>query len=317
MHKKELLQKYLAGRTTHNEERELYKLLQKEDGDNDNFKDISYQLWEKISQGEVNVERQERMYQHIARHTVIHNKSFPYLKWAAAVSLLLTAASLLFYFSGDDNFVYETARAEQRNIQLPDGTTVALNESSKLHYPDNWQENGVREVWLEGEAFFTVSKQASPEDKPIKFIVHAGELDIIVLGTAFNVQSSPTDVQVVLSEGAVRLENSTADLKMEMEPGEMVAYSSVNQQAEKRKVKTAHFSAWKDGRYVFEGLTLEEVSQVLWHNYGKEVKLETEALKQRRISATIPSTDLQVLLAVIKEAMEVNITQQGDTIVIR
>lgn len=316
MNKNALLQKYLAGLTSPEEEKKLYRLLQAEEN-NDAYQDISLQLWNGLQKRELNPERRDRMYRHIAQHTSQTQVRYPYLKWAAAIALLITCAGLLFYYTGGNTLQYETSLAERKSVNLPDGSLVQLNESSKIRFSDDWQENGLREVWLEGEAYFRVSKVSSERGTPVKFVVHAQDLDIQVLGTAFNVQSTPEEVQVVLSEGSVRLANPTAQIEMDMEPGQLVAYSVQNQQTELRRVKTKHFSAWKEGRYVFEGLTLSEISEVLLHNYDKVVSIKGEALQQRRISATIPSTDLQVVLAVIKEAMKVEIVQQGDTIIIK
>ncbi|HEY4155290.1 MAG TPA: FecR family protein, partial [Puia sp.] len=72
-------------------------------------------------------------------------------------------------------------------LVLPDGTQVWLNSGSKLHYKNDFDKS-IREVSLEGEAFFDVVKEV---DHP--FIVHTSAINVRVLGTAFNVKSYPRD----------------------------------------------------------------------------------------------------------------------------
>lgn len=68
-------------------------------------------------------------------------------------------------------------------IRLPDNSTVILKAGSKLSYAK--QFNGkIREVYLDGEAFFEVAK-----DSKRPFIVHTNELITKVLGTSFSVKA--------------------------------------------------------------------------------------------------------------------------------
>jgi transmembrane sensor len=96
-------------------------------------------------------------------------------------------------------------------IMLPDGTQVWLNSGSKINYSNEFNQR-LREVELEGEAFFDVAKNA---DRP--FIVHASSINIKVKGTAFDVKSYPQDptVETTLLRGIIevsRKDNPNAPL---------------------------------------------------------------------------------------------------------
>jgi transmembrane sensor len=86
---------------------------------------------------------------------------------------------------------------------LPDGSKVWLNSESKLEYKKGFNDS-VREVTLEGEGFFDVVK-----DKKHPFIVHTSDIDIRVLGTAFNVKSYPTEsyIETTLLHGLIEVTN--------------------------------------------------------------------------------------------------------------
>lgn len=317
MQKEILLKKYLSGISTPEEERKLYRLLL-QDTDTGQYREVSYQLWLKFGDVALPRERSEKMYAHIEAVTGVHQgRRINIWRYAAAASVIILISAVLFllYF-GDDTIHISTAYAEKQEVTLPDGSTILLNANSAITYQDDWAENGIREVWLDGEAYFKVSKLRNPEDDPVKFVVHAQDLEIQVLGTEFNVQSLEKEVQIVLTEGKVRLSNQASDLQLDMKPGQLVAYSAKKQQVVQKEVSTQQYTAWKDGRYIFDDLSLQEIASLISRNYGKEVVFEEKTLADKRMSATIPSTDLEVVLAIIKETMGVGISATDSKITI-
>jgi transmembrane sensor len=95
---------------------------------------------------------------------------------------------------------------KKSELLLADGTKVWLNAGSRLAFPSKFTKN-IREIYLEGEACFHVVRN---EQQP--FIVKAGNLDIKVLGTHFNVSAYPADatIETVLLEGSVAVEKPKA-----------------------------------------------------------------------------------------------------------
>jgi transmembrane sensor len=95
---------------------------------------------------------------------------------------------------------------KKSELFLADGTKVWLNAGSRLAFPSRFTKN-TREVFLEGEACFEVANNIKQP-----FVVKAGNLDVRVLGTHFNVSAYPADatVETVLLEGSVSLEKPKA-----------------------------------------------------------------------------------------------------------
>src|SRR5690606_14812611 len=93
-------------------------------------------------------------------------------------------------------------KGKKFQIQLSDGTMVHLNAGSSLRYPVDFLSEGPRQVFLSGEAYFDVAKNASNP-----FIVNVDDLEVRVLGTQFNVSAYIEDeyIDVVLVEGSVNL----------------------------------------------------------------------------------------------------------------
>jgi transmembrane sensor len=108
-------------------------------------------------------------------------------------------------------------------LLLPDGSKVWLNSESRLEYKSSFKDT-VREVTLEGEAFFDVVK-----NKNCPFIVHTSDIDVRVLGTAFNVKSYPKEslIEATLIRGLIEVTNKKdpASPKIILHPHEKLVFN--------------------------------------------------------------------------------------------
>lgn len=176
-------------------------------------------------------------------------------------------------------------RKGEYRLVLADGTRIWLNSESSLKYPVAFQGNE-RKVYLEGEAYFEVSKD---EHKP--FIVVSGESSIRVLGTSFNVRAYADEAQLyaTLVEGTVRL--SHAQQSLILYPDEQGVITFVSRKLEKRKVDANLYTAWKDGRFIFENQTLEEIMNTLGRWYDVKVFYSNEQVKQAVFNGNLKRYD--------------------------
>ena len=120
----------------------------------------------------------------------------PNFKWAyriaAVLTILLVTSYFVFY---NQATVVKTTLAQTTTAQLPDNSEVVLNAGSKIRYKEkNWQKN--RELDLEGEAYFKVSKGSDFEVKTSLGLIN-------VLGTQFNVKVREDYFEVQCYEGKV------------------------------------------------------------------------------------------------------------------
>src|SRR5690606_22589795 len=122
-------------------------------------------------------------------------------------------------------------------------------------YPEDWDHQAVREVWLEGEAFFHVQEKSSPGG--IKFIVHTEGVDVEVLGTRFNVRNRRHATEVVLNSGKVKL-NFGGKEEVLMEPGDLVEYSAKTQSYAHKQVNSETYTSWRNHVLTFDESTLDE-----------------------------------------------------------
>ena len=223
-----------------------------------------------------------------------------WLKWAAVISLIAISSALILIYiftQPPQELVwqeYKSDKGERISIQLDDGTEVVLHSDTKLRYPKKFT-SAVREVFLEGEAFFKVSKNPK---KP--FVVNAGKSQTTVLGTQFNVSALPGDsiVSVALLEGKVEvvLENGDAEL---LKPRQQWVYLKAKKLTEIRSFNPQKVAGWKDNVFVFDKITLGQVSEQLGRHFGVNFNFQDEALKNNIVKTTVQNESLEKILEVI------------------
>ncbi|HEX8350609.1 MAG TPA: FecR domain-containing protein [Hymenobacter sp.] len=245
---------------------------------------------------------------------------------ALGVGLLLTLGGGAWWLratSSPDMVGYVTRYGEQRRILLPDGSKVVLNANSTLKTAKNWESGRSREVWLSGEAYFSVTHKAAPTVKAIdsapqnvKFIVHSGSLEIAVLGTKFDVFSRNHETRVVLSSGKVQLSRRTngQDEKVLMNPGELVEYTSPRRQPVTRVVNAAHYSSWTSGKLSFDDNSLAQIIRLLHETYGLEITVADPSLLAQKVSGSVPSRDADVLLMALSKSLDMKVIRTGNQI---
>ncbi|MBN9385812.1 MAG: FecR domain-containing protein [Chitinophagaceae bacterium] len=213
------------------------------------------------------------------------------------------------------NFV-STKNGSKSKLQLPDGTQVWLNSGSNISY-DNDFGGKTRQVQLTGEAFFDVAK-----DNARPFIIHTATVDVMVLGTAFNVRSYPEEkvTETSLIKGAVEvILKANADKKILLKPNEKLIVSNdsitvrndsirANDTQKKPVVMTltqvhhlnkdsvASEVLWTKNKLVFDGETLGEVALKLERWYGVKVIIQGDELKNMEYTGVFDDDNLTEVL---------------------
>ena len=198
-------------------------------------------------------------------------KLFSYAKLAVAASLLIISSITLYFFNQKPvppiYISYHNDYGKTAVITLEDGSKISLNSNSTLKYPQHFTHDK-REVELEGEGFFEISK-----DKSKPFTVKTSKLTTTVLGTKFNVsayQNTP-DVSVALLEGSVAVELSNKNQKVVLKPTEMVTVKGSAKQLEKSTFDTNQITAWQTGAIIFENASFAEIATKIYNTYGVTV----------------------------------------------
>ncbi|NND05641.1 MAG: hypothetical protein HKN87_04615 [Saprospiraceae bacterium] len=233
-------------------------------------------------------------------------KNRMWFKVAAAGMFLIAATGIYWHYFYDAQITIATNFGEQLRHDLPDGSAVSLNANSKLTY----SKLSPRRVKLEGEAFFEVERKPISE---AKFRVITNDLEIIVLGTTFNVNARNDKTKVFLEEGRVDLEAAGGVEKIVMEPGDLITYSKKNRELlEKRNDASALKTAtWKEGALIFKDTPLLEALFEIEDIYGIQFIIQSESLKKLHISGGVPIKNLKVTLSTLTEVYGMELRKEG------
>jgi transmembrane sensor len=273
------------------------------------------------------IERMDAVWNKIKQQTIEHKeveiislapkKTYSWLRIAASITLVVgLCGSIYYYLNANNEIIYQSAFGESKNVTLPDGSVVKLNANSTLKTSKDWSGTDTREVWLDGEAFFTVTKKPSRGDA--KFIVHAKQVDVEVLGTEFNVSDRDTNTDVTLNSGKIKLEvhkaNNTETIMMK--PGEQVSYSSNSLIISKKEVKAETISAWTNNRWMLESTSLNEIANKIEHTFGLEVIIKDSLLAQERMTGVIVTNNLDEVLEGISTIYSLKVKKEKNQIIL-
>ena len=243
-------------------------------------------------------------------------------RWAAAAAVAGTVVGgsswWLYTQRPAEARQYATAYGQTRTVQLPDGSSVMLNGGSTLRYPAAWASGKPREVWLDGEAYFSVCHKLDNQ----RFVVHTkAGFNVEVLGTKFTVSRRRDQGRVVLLSGKVRVSfDDRQHPDVILKPGELVETREIKPAqpvvTAYRAVHTAPYASWKDAQLVLDETTIAELATRLQDTYGLEVVVATPELNQRKVTGTVPVRDFEVLLQSLEETFHIQAARQGKRLIL-
>lgn len=199
----------------------------------------------------------------------------------------------------------EIPRGAEYFLTLTDGTKIWLNSETVIRYPVHFSGE-TREVYLEGEAFFSVTKDSSRT-----FIVHTAQTKIEVLGTEFNVRNYYNEplVATTLVNGSVRLTSEVDNAHIILKPGEQGNIEKTFGKMNVKEVDTYLFTAWKDARFVFRNTRMEELLNTLARWYDLQVFYQNNEAKDICFTGDITRmVDFRQILTIIENNERVRFT---------
>ena len=232
---------------------------------------------------------------------------------ASFVGVLLLALAGIFAYQEHKTVTYTTDFGQKETIILPDLSTVTLNGNSSLTYNREWEEAALREVDLQGEAYFNVTKS---KHKP--FIVHASDIEIKVLGTTFTVKSYDDDesVEACLLEGTIAIQ-SKADIdrnEIILIPNQKATFSKSSQKITLSQVRPEIYTYWKTSKLIFEDERFGEIVKSLERKYGVRIEMQDDASKTCRFSATIHYESLKEVLDLFASTTDLSYRISGKAV---
>ncbi len=174
-----------------------------------------------------------------------------------------------------------------RVIFLPDGSTVILNQGSKLNYPSTFDGLTRREVYLEGEAFFDIK-----HNKSRPFIVHTGKIQTKVLGTAFNVKAirGEDNITVTVKRGKVSVNDENKVLGI-ITPNHQITYARSQVKSQMSEVDAEAVTTWKQEDLYIDDLTISEASKLIEDRYKVKIVISNAEVESLRFTTTFSKNE--------------------------
>jgi transmembrane sensor len=235
-------------------------------------------------------------------------------------------------------------RGTQSKILLPDGTQVWLNSESRLVY-NNTFDVALREVTLEGEAYFDVVKNPK---KP--FIVHTSGISIKVLGTEFNVKSYPQEptIEATLVRGLIEVEknNQPHSSKIFLHPNQKLVYNKIQDSAatngeneqgngsstQAQILKPQNISiitlpknimdsirietSWIYGKLLFEGDTFRELAPKMERWFNVKINFKNNMVANYRFRGVFENENIEEALHALQLTASFKYTINGNVVTV-
>ncbi|MEI6275702.1 MAG: FecR domain-containing protein [Prolixibacteraceae bacterium] len=238
------------------------------------------------------------------------------VKYAAIIILVLSLP--LSYFFGTRNTPKQSmtticcAYGDKSNVLLPDSSRVWLNSGSKISFNSDFKYGG-RNVTLEGEAYFSVSK-----DKDHPFRIRTSDVEIKVLGTQFNVKAYPEEkyVSTTLAEGSLQFSGNNEERIIK--PNEKLIFDKETKKMTLNKLADISSEIdWKKGRLVFRNESLEELEPKLERWFDVDIVFADERVRHRKFTGTLERESILEVISYFELSKYVSCKIQGNQIIIK
>lgn len=270
----------------------------------------------------------------------------------AAAFLLVLGFSVFYYQSGAADpqtpglafNEISTNASEKSKIVLADGSQIWINACSKLRYPSDLNSDQI-DIYLEGEAYFDIKKI-----KGRNITVHTSEIDVKVIGTAFNLRNYKDEdiIETTLIRGKVEIERKSGSKKniLELQPSQSATFiKNHNKNKEERDFAKLYINhhentdqtreiaikqhsnmvvaksinpelliAWKDGRLSFKNESFENLAKKLEKWYDVKISIMSRELKEARVTGSFNKETIEQALKALSYPVPFNYKIEKDSV---
>ncbi|MBL8269085.1 FecR family protein [Steroidobacter sp.] len=230
---------------------------------------------------------------------------------AASVVLAMVTATMWLLPAGS---TYKTQVGAIEAIPIADGSKITLNTDTRIRVTLSDEE---RRVSLnQGEAFFEVAK-----DPRRPFVVEAGQQTVTAVGTKFSVRRTGDDVQVVVTEGKVRVERAVdagkAKAPVQLQVGAVAVASSTGVLVQEKSLPEAEeILSWRGGFLVLRGMLLSEAAAEFNRYNERKIVIADPSVAAMRIGGTFRAANVDAFTRLLHGAFPIDVEQRDDEIVL-
>lgn len=241
-----------------------------------------------------------------------------WMKYAAMIAVILViggGAGYWLYQNGNDQQMMVAVANEGivKEVILPDGTKVWLNNSATLKYPREFSEKE-RNVYLDGEAYFEVTKN---RHKP--FTVQSDAMRVRVLGTTFNFKCDKNCriTEATLIEGEIEVKGNKEEGQIILAPGQRAELNKNNGRLTVKQVNAKLDAVWHDNLIPFQQADIFTISKALERFYDVKIILSPDIQADKTYSGVLKrKSNIESVLKSLQNSIPIDYKIVGNNIFI-
>ena len=235
--------------------------------------------------------------------------------------ILSVAASLIFIlclsvlwrsisFSTDKLQEIVTVKGETKEVILPDGSTVVLNENSHLSFSSSWEEKNTRQINFTGEAFFQITPNP---DQPFQII--SNKAKVTVLGTAFNFRIYPLEsfAEVAVTEGLVSLAKLDESAELQLAEGQVGRLEYAHNTLNEINFSAANAQSWRTNVLSFHKTPMPEMTEALERHFEVDIRFSDICISRYTYNSDFTGESLQTILETLELALGLRVERTGES----
>ena len=229
--------------------------------------------------------------------------------WIAAAAVIIIG--LILFIPQKPNEIL-LATVEKQNISLPDGSEIALNEHSKITYPEKFKKE--RKIQFEGEGFFEIK---SIPEKP--FIIEMDKIEIQVKGTSFNILQDTIKgfIKITVKTGIVNVLNKLNNDTLPVKEGELFEYTYGTNTIMKKINFDENYNSWNTGILIFRETSMDKVINDLNKYYKVNFKIENESIRNCKLDTRIDNVNFDEVIQMLEFVLDVQISKENNDYLIK
>ncbi|MCI5083255.1 MAG: FecR domain-containing protein [Saprospiraceae bacterium] len=227
---------------------------------------------------------------------------------AATIALLIAAFAGYTYLNQPQptTLASHTELNEQKEILLPDGTRVLINQNSDLQYNDPFIVDGKRQVFLTGEAYFDVQRD---EEHP--FVIENRHTVVEVLGTAFNLRAYPDEdfTEVEVEEGRVKFSAKDGSMEQVLTVAQKARCFKNDGHINVEDHSSMNAQSWRTGKLLFQNSPIEEIFEDLSRHYRMEIDTDGLAIPTCTFNLLVDTQkrSLSEILTSLQKSLDIDV----------
>jgi transmembrane sensor len=204
----------------------------------------------------------------------------------------------------------QTPVATNRQAVLPDGSHVDMGARSILDVDFTGTQRSLK--LRNGQAFFRVKHDATHP-----FVVDAGDIRVIAVGTAFDLRRSGAEVSVTVQEGTVEVQKEgSAMAPVRASAGYQLAFNTATGEMRRSIVDPEMALAWRDGRLEFAGDTLDAVIESVNRYAPRPIVIADPALGKLTFTGTVFVDSIDASLDAMQQVFPLQVRRSAHEIIL-